>query len=88
MSHDIRKYIAIVEGEGEPEQLGFIRNVGGFDIIPTEGGFKLVDTDTFNSWGTINHVFDTEEEAAEYAQRCDDFKRGRRMRIEREPWER
>ena len=61
-------------------------HAGGFDILPVPGGFKLTDTDTFNPW-RIATVFPTEATAADYAQRCHDFKTGHRMTVERQPWE-
>jgi hypothetical protein len=63
------------------EQTTLIRSAGGFDIVPQEGGFRLVDTDTFNSWGTRPQLFATAELAADHAYDCEAFKRGRTMSV-------
>ena len=48
-------------------------------------GYFLLDTDTFNNWGKkldeAGEYFLTRAEAANYAQRCHDFKIGRRMKV-------
>ena len=53
--------------------------VCGFLIaMDGNGALRLQDTDGFNSWGSVP-LWDgcTVEEAADYARRCDAFKRGR-----------
>ena len=61
-------------------------SAGGFDVLPVPGGFKIVDTDTYNPW-RVDTVFPTSAAAEDYAYRCNDFKRGRRMTVNLQPWE-
>lgn len=62
-------------------QLDIEDKVAGFEIQRCPEGFRLVDRATFNNWGEPARRFDTRDAAADYAQRCDDFKRGRRMTV-------
>jgi hypothetical protein len=49
-------------------------------------GYRLVDADTFNNWGTITQngtgfPFRTKDEADDFAWRCHEFKTGQRMTV-------
>lgn len=53
----------------------------GFGFIPTSHGWKVMDQDSFNNWGTIQRLFSTLDEAVDYAFRCSEFKKGRRSTV-------
>ena len=58
--------------------------VGTFAIRGNmRNGYRVVDLDTFNNWGTMptdaSLSFKTRTEACEHAQNCHDFKTGKRM---------
>jgi len=52
-----------------------------FKIVPTDNGFQITDTDTFNNWGTMKTIFATEILADDYAWACHMFKIGRAMSV-------
>ena len=56
--------------------------VGTFRItLGSEGRYRIQDTCGFNNWGLLDVMPETMGEAKDYAQRCHDFKTGRRMSI-------
>lgn len=61
--------------------------IGTFSVRGNaKAGYWLVDHDKFNSWGVFGNSkddknFKTKAEAEEYAQRCHDFKTGRRSAV-------
>lgn len=53
----------------------------GFEIQRRGEMFCLIDRATFNNWGELKQLFATRAEAEDYAWRCSEFKRGRRMSV-------
>jgi hypothetical protein len=56
--------------------------IGDFQVIPHDGGFRLVDVSTFNPWPSVNRLlFRSAARAADYAYSCMAFKEGRSMTV-------
>lgn len=69
------------------EQLDIEDMHHGFAVQFTGGAWRLVDRATFNNWGIVKRDFPDRDSAIDYARRCDDFKRGRRLQVEYHSWE-
>lgn len=58
----------------------FTGQIGTFVIVTRETGFIVRDTCTFNHWSD-SKPFPTRDDAETYAERCHEFKIGRRSTV-------